>query len=197
MTGTHSVFIEVVHLRQESHALRLRRQYRLAILTLEVGGVRGDPSRGALSADGTRALPEVDGHHWETICPTDPDCRAELLDRIEATGDTGDVRLTTPGFPGPDTFERDAERYIGGLSMALGTIFATRIVLMTFFTDLMTPYRLWLGSVIAVVTIVGLLLGTYLRHIEIDEQKFTWFVIALLFIISLNIFRNTVPALFF
>jgi uncharacterized membrane protein YfcA len=94
------------------------------------------------------------------------------------------------------TFERDAEQYIGGLSMALGTIFATRIVLMTFFTDLMTPYRLWLGSVIAVVAVVGLLLGTYLRRIEVDEQKFTWFVIALLFIISLNIFRNTVPALF-
>lgn len=93
------------------------------------------------------------------------------------------------------TFERDAEQYIGGLSMVLGTIFATRIVLMTFFTDLMTPYRLWLGSVIAVVAIVGLLLGTYLRRIEIDEQKFTWFVIALLFVISLNIFRNTVPAL--
>jgi uncharacterized protein len=70
-------------------------------------------------------------------------------------------------------------------------------VLMTFFTDLMTPYRLWLGSVIAVVAIVGLLLGTYLRRIEIDEQKFTWFVIALLFVISLNIFRNTVPALVF
>lgn len=95
------------------------------------------------------------------------------------------------------TFERDAERYIGGLSMTLGTIFATRIVLMTFFTDLMTPYRLWLGSTIAAITIVGLLLGTYLRRIEIDEQKFTWFVIALLFVISLNIFRNTVPALFF
>lgn len=94
------------------------------------------------------------------------------------------------------TFERDAEKYIGGLSMALGTIFATRIVLMTFFTDLMTPYRLWLGSVIAVVAIVGLLLGTYLRRIEIDEQKFTWFVIGLLFVISLNIFRNTIPALF-
>jgi uncharacterized membrane protein YfcA len=94
------------------------------------------------------------------------------------------------------TFERDAEQYIGGLSMALGTIFATRIILMTFFTDLMTPYRLWLGSVIAVVAIVGLLLGTYLRRIEVDEQKFTWFVIVLLFVISLNIFRNTVPALF-
>lgn len=95
------------------------------------------------------------------------------------------------------TFERDAERYIGGLSMTLGAIFATRLVVMTFFTDLMTPYRLWLGSTIAVITIVGLLIGTYLRRIEIDEQKFTWFLIALLFVISLNIFRNTVPALFF
>jgi uncharacterized membrane protein YfcA len=95
------------------------------------------------------------------------------------------------------TFERDAERYIGGLSMALGVIFTVRIIQMTFFTDLMTPYRLWLGSVIAVVTIVGLLLGTFLRRIEIDEQKFTWFVVALLFVISLNILRKTVPALFF
>jgi uncharacterized membrane protein YfcA len=94
------------------------------------------------------------------------------------------------------TFERDAEKYIGGLSITLGTIFAARIVIMTFFTDLMTPYRLWLGSVIAVVAIVGLLLGTYLRRLEIDEQKFTWFVIALLFVISLNIFRHTIPALF-
>ena len=95
------------------------------------------------------------------------------------------------------TFERDVERYIGGLSMVLGTIFTVRIVQMVLFTDLMTTYRLWLGSVIAVVTIVGLLIGTYLRRLEIDEEKFNWFVIALLFVITLNIFRNTVPALFF
>ena len=95
------------------------------------------------------------------------------------------------------TFERDTERYIGGLSMVLGTIFTVRIVQMTLFTDLMTTYRLWLGSVIAVVTIVGLLVGTYLRRLEIDEQRFNWFVVGLLFVISLNIFRNTVPALFF
>ena len=94
------------------------------------------------------------------------------------------------------TFERDVERYIGGLSMVLGTIFTVRIVQMVFFTDLLTPYRLWLGSVIAVVTVVGLVIGTYLRHLEIDEEKFNWFVVALLFVISLNIFRNTVPALF-
>ncbi len=94
------------------------------------------------------------------------------------------------------TFERDVERYIGGLSMVLGTIFTVRIVQMAVFTDLLTPYRLWLGSVIAVVTVVGLLLGTYLRRLEIDEAKFNWFVVGLLFLISLNIFRNTVPPLF-
>jgi uncharacterized membrane protein YfcA len=95
------------------------------------------------------------------------------------------------------TFERDVERYIGGLSMVLGTIFTVRIAQMIFFTDLMTTYRLWLGSVVAVVTVVGLLIGTYLRRLEVDEEKFNWFVIALLFVITLNIFRNTVPALFF
>ncbi|QLH76664.1 sulfite exporter TauE/SafE family protein [Halosimplex rubrum] len=94
------------------------------------------------------------------------------------------------------TFERDTERYIGGLSMVLGAIFTVRIIQMALFTDLLTTYRLWLGSVIAVVTIVGLLLGTYLRRLEVDEEKFNWFVVALLFVISLNIFRNTIPALF-
>ena len=94
------------------------------------------------------------------------------------------------------TFERDTERYIGGLSMVLGAIFTVRIVQMALFTDLLTTYRLWLGSVIAVVTVVGLLLGTYLRRLEIDETKFNWFVVSLLFVISLNIFRNTIPALF-
>ena len=81
--------------------------------------------------------------------------------------------------------------------MVLGTIFTVRIIQMTLFTDLMTTYRLWLGSVIAVVTIVGLLVGTSLRRLEIDEERFNWFVVGLLFVISLNIFRNTVPALFF
>jgi uncharacterized membrane protein YfcA len=94
------------------------------------------------------------------------------------------------------TFERDAERYIGGLSMVLGTIFTVRLIQMLLFTDLMTTYRLWLGSVIAVVTIVGLLLGTYFRRLEFDERIFNWFVIGLLFVISLNIFRKTVPPLF-
>ncbi|WP_327053874.1 sulfite exporter TauE/SafE family protein [Halomicrococcus gelatinilyticus] len=93
------------------------------------------------------------------------------------------------------TFERDTERYVGGLSMIFTFVFTERIVQM-WFNGLLTPYRLWLGSAIATVTIVGLLLGTYLRRLEVDEAKFNWIVIIMLFIISLNIFRKTVPALF-
>ncbi|SFR71128.1 hypothetical protein SAMN04487947_3797 [Halogeometricum rufum] len=94
------------------------------------------------------------------------------------------------------TFERDAERYIGGLSMVLGLVFTVRIVQMALFTGLLTAYRLWLGCVVAVVTLVGLLGGTYLRRVEVDERRFNWFVVGLLFVISLNIFRKTIPALF-
>lgn len=92
------------------------------------------------------------------------------------------------------TFERDADRYVGGLAMVLGAIFTTRIVQMLL-NGLMTPYRLWLGSTIAVVTIVGLLGGTYLRRLRIDERKLNWAVTALLFVIALNILRQTIPAL--
>jgi uncharacterized membrane protein YfcA len=95
------------------------------------------------------------------------------------------------------TFERDTERYIGGLSLILLLIFTTRLVWMGLATPLLTPYRLWLGCAIAVITIVGLLLGTYLRRLEINETRFNWAVIVLLVLISLNIFRNTIPALFF
>ncbi|WP_435181021.1 hypothetical protein [Halorussus sp. AFM4] len=64
--------------------------------------VRDDPDRAAVAADGTRATPGAEGHHWGTVCPTDPDYRAGLLDRIEAVGAAGDVRLTTVGFPGAE-----------------------------------------------------------------------------------------------
>lgn len=43
------------------------------------------------------------------------------------------------------TFERNVDRYIGGLSMVLGTIFTVRIIQMVFFTDLMTIYRFGSG----------------------------------------------------
>jgi uncharacterized protein len=94
------------------------------------------------------------------------------------------------------TFERDTERYVGGLGIVLGTIFTVKILGLAVF-GAMGTYQLWLGSVIAVVTIVGMLLGSYLRRLEINERRFNWAVSAILLVIGLNILRNTVPALFF
>ncbi|SDR35197.1 hypothetical protein [Natronobacterium texcoconense] len=64
----------------------------------DTAAVEADPERAAVSADGTRATPDSEGHHWGTVCPTDPDYRADLLERLEDL--EGDVRLTTLGFPG-------------------------------------------------------------------------------------------------
>jgi hypothetical protein len=69
------------------------------------------------------------------------------------------------------TFERDTERYVGGLSMVFTVVFTARIAQMALFTDLLTSYRLWLGCALAVVTVVGLLA-----------------------VIALNIFSKTGPA---
>ncbi|WP_306053602.1 hypothetical protein [Natronococcus wangiae] len=62
--------------------------------------VRDEPDRAAVDDDGTRATPDAEGHHWGTVCPTDPDYRAGVLERIDRAGAVGDVRLTTLGFPG-------------------------------------------------------------------------------------------------
>ncbi|MFC7142210.1 hypothetical protein ACFQMA_20525 [Halosimplex aquaticum] len=76
--------------------------------------VRESPDRAAVAGDGTPAAPDVEGHHWGTVCPTDPDYRAALLDRIADVGAVGDVRLTTPGFPGEDFCRCDrCERLFG------------------------------------------------------------------------------------
>ncbi|MDG3014601.1 sulfite exporter TauE/SafE family protein [Speluncibacter jeojiensis] len=61
------------------------------------------------------------------------------------------------------TFERDARRYIGGISLVFTLVFAERIGQMTV-NGLMTRQLLWLGSVIALVTLVGLVAGTALRR---------------------------------
>ncbi|WP_293032097.1 hypothetical protein [Natronococcus sp.] len=62
--------------------------------------VHDEPERAAVDADGTRATPDAKGHHWGTVCPTDPDYREGLLERIGRL--EGDIRLTTLGFPGPE-----------------------------------------------------------------------------------------------
>lgn len=74
--------------------------------------VEAEPGRAAVAADGTRAAPDAEGHHWGTVCPTDRAYREALLDRLAAVGDDG-VRLTTLGFPG-ESFchcERCEERF--------------------------------------------------------------------------------------
>jgi hypothetical protein len=88
------------------------------------------------------------------------------------------------------TFERDRERYVGGLSMVFTFVFSARIVQMAW-VGLLTPYRLWLGCAIAVVTIVGLLAGTALRRRGVDERRFDLVVTALLAVIAVNILRKT------
>ncbi|EMA36319.1 hypothetical protein [Halobiforma nitratireducens] len=59
--------------------------------------VEAEPDRAAVAADGTRATATGEGG-WGTVCPTDPDYRDGVLERIEEL--EGDVRLTTLGFPG-------------------------------------------------------------------------------------------------
>lgn len=61
------------------------------------------------------------------------------------------------------TFERDARRYIGGMSLVFTLVFAERIAQMSS-NGLMTGQLLWLGSVIALVTLIGLVVGTALRR---------------------------------
>lgn len=91
------------------------------------------------------------------------------------------------------TFERDADRYIGGLSMVFTFVFTERLLQMAA-TGLLTPYRLWLGSAIAVITLVGLAVGTSLRRVGIDRDRFNWVVVAILLVIAANIIRKTGPA---
>lgn len=66
----------------------------------DTAAVREHPGRAAVTAEGIRAVPETDGHHWATVCPTDPEYLAALLERLEQVSQVGDVRLTTLGFPG-------------------------------------------------------------------------------------------------
>ena len=89
-------------------------------------------------------------------------------------------------------FERDPERYIGGLSMVFTLTFTVKIGQM-YALGLLTPYRIWLGSTVSVVAIGGLLLGTYLRRLEIDRRRFNWFVMVLLAAIAIQLFRSSIP----
>ncbi|MFC7154238.1 TSUP family transporter [Halomarina halobia] len=93
------------------------------------------------------------------------------------------------------TFERDRERYVGGLSMVFAFVFTVKIA-QSIAVGLLTPPLLWLGCAISVVTLVGLFLGTYLRRLGVDETWFNRAVVGMLFVIGVNILRKTAPKVF-
>jgi len=91
------------------------------------------------------------------------------------------------------SFERDARRYIGGMSLVFALVFAERIIQMLA-NGLMTPYRLWLGSVIALVTLVGLVAGTVVRRWgRVDGSRFNAVVLLLLAATAVTILVRALP----
>lgn len=93
------------------------------------------------------------------------------------------------------TFLRDVDRYVGSLTAIYGTIFTVRLVYMFLGTELLTPYRLWVGCVVALVGIVGVVAGTALRRLGIDEDRFARIVVGLLFVVALNLLNTALGGL--
>jgi hypothetical protein len=92
-------------------------------------------------------------------------------------------------------FERDTERFVGLMGMLFLFLLTERILQM-WVMGLMTPYLLWLGATIGIVTIIGIGIGSYLRRLKINERRFNWIIVAILFVIGLNIVRKTAPSVF-
>jgi hypothetical protein len=92
------------------------------------------------------------------------------------------------------TFERDSDRYVGGLSLVYVAVFTVRIIGMRF-TGMLTLSDLWFGLVLAVLTSVGLLAGTYVRRLGIDEERFERLILAVLCLIGISLLWQTVPRL--
>lgn len=93
------------------------------------------------------------------------------------------------------TFERDAKRYIGGISLFFTVVLGERVVQM-WAQGVLTEHRIWLGSAIALVTLVGLGLGTVLRRrFNIDKQKLDKVITVLLLTTAVNLLVKAVPQL--
>lgn len=91
-----------------------------------------------------------------------------------------------PLFPGYlHTYERDVNRYIGGVSIITGLVLFEKILLMAA-TGLLTASLAWLGSVIALVTLVGIGVGTLLRR-RVNPAYVHRLIVALLFVVSLKL----------
>ena len=93
------------------------------------------------------------------------------------------------------SFERDARRYIGGMSLVFTLVFAERIGQMLA-NGLMTPHLLWLGSVIALVTLVGLVAGTAIRRGgHVNATVFSVVVLGLLTVTGVIMLVKALPHL--
>lgn len=89
-------------------------------------------------------------------------------------------------------FERNTERYVGLLGVLFFFVLSQRILQMSYM-GLLSSYLLWFGSAIAVVSIIGLGIGSYLRRLKVNERRFNWLIVTMLFLIGLNILYKTIP----
>lgn len=61
---------------------------------------------------------------------------------------------------------------------------------------ILTEYRIWLGSAIALVTLAGLALGTALRRrFDIDKRRLDAIITVLLLATAANLLRRALPQL--
>lgn len=93
------------------------------------------------------------------------------------------------------TFERNAKRYIGGMSLFFAVVIGERIVQM-WVQGVLTEYRIWLGSIIALVTLLGLAVGTFVRRrFAIDKRRLDAVITVLLLATALNLLWKALPQL--
>lgn len=91
------------------------------------------------------------------------------------------------------TFERNAQRYIGGMSLFFAVVIGERIVQM-WLQGILTEYRIWLGSTIALVTLLGLAMGTVIRRrCAIDKRRLDAIITVLLLATAANLLWKAVP----
>lgn len=93
------------------------------------------------------------------------------------------------------TVERDLKRYIGGISLFFTVVLVERVVQM-WVQGVLTDYRIWLGSAIALVTLVGLGLGTVIRRrFHVDKRRLDAVITVLLLATAVNLLVKAVPQL--
>lgn len=93
------------------------------------------------------------------------------------------------------TFERSASRYIGGMSLFFSLVLGERVVQMAA-QGILTEYRVWLGSVIALVTLLGLGIGTAIRHyLHVDKRRLDAVITVLLLATAVHLLWKALPQL--